>query len=94
MIAVTEKNHVLEYRRRVAGSWGCWLRVSAFDEHLRPAIKLSLAGRIIDALELAYDASNRCQGNCHDVEFRVVTTTTEVTVLGGEWAEDRLRVKP
>ena len=93
MITATETNHVLQYRRRSAGVWICWARASVLDELARPAIKLALSGRLTDAIELAYDAWNGHYGNCHDVEFRVVTTTTTVTLLGGEWNEDRLRAR-
>ena len=91
MITANETNHVLEYRRRTAGAWTCWMRASVIDELARPAIKLALVGRLTDAIELAYDAWLKHYGNCHDVEFRVVTTMTTVTLLGGEWTEERLR---
>ena len=93
MITTTETNHVLEYRRRTQGAWTCWMRASVIDELARPAIKLALAGRLTDAIELAYDAWNRHYGGCHDVEFRVVTTATTVTLLGGDWTEERLRAQ-
>lgn len=69
------------------------MRASVIDELARPAIKLALVGRLTDAIELAYDAWLHHYGNCHDVEFRVVTTATTVTLLGGDWTEDRLRAR-
>ena len=93
MITTTETSHVLEYRRQTQGAWTCWMRASVIDELARPAIKLALSGVLTDAIELAYDAWNRHYGGCHDVEFRVVTTATTVTLLGGDWTEERLRAQ-
>lgn len=93
MITTTETGHVLECRRRTSSVWSCWMRASVIDELARPAIKLALVGRQADAIELAYDAWLQHYGNCCGVEFRVVTTMTTVTLLGGEWTEERLRAR-
>jgi hypothetical protein len=91
MITATETSHELEYRNTVSGPF-VWTPASIYRA-LRAAASIAANGNVTGAIEAAYDTWQKRHGNCHGVEFRVISRSVTVTVLGGEWTEDRLRAR-
>lgn len=86
---LTDVSHMLETRERRGGHWTLWH--PTLDKNLAPARLLASDGRALEAVALAFDITANTEGHCHDVDFRVVTRSTTVTVMGGELSDERRR---
>lgn len=79
----TETEHVLQMRDDVGTPRESTWRTVIAGMHMED-LELTASGLIQQALRKARDTHIEHYGNMHGVEFRVVTTTRTVTVLGGE----------